>query len=291
MIEVNLRTRPAVSADRQQIADLILSQQQIHRHLDWRAPLEWLGYQPYFVLEKEGRLVAALACPPDPPSIFWIRLFVFDSNLTESSAWSPLWDAARRELTSLSSATVAAITVQRWFESVLIKNGFAVAQRIVMLEWNRQPFKSYPVSSGIALRPMTVDDLPRVAEVDAAAFEPLWQNSCQALNNAFSQATYASVAEDKLGFVGYQLSTGNPFGAHLARLAVRPEAQRQGIASALISDLMAHICRDDSLARITVNTQSDNNSSLALYEKIGFRRTGEQYPVYIYREEGHGTTG
>jgi ribosomal-protein-alanine N-acetyltransferase len=285
MIEVNLRLRPAVSADQQQIADLILFQQQIHRHLDWRAPLEWLGYQPYFVLEKDERIVAAFACPPDPPSIFWIRLFIFDSNLSGTSAWSPLWDAARAELTSFAHATVAAIATQSWFESILIENGFALAQHIVMLEWNRQAFNSVPVSSGIALRPMNFDDLPCVVEVDAAAFEPLWRNSLSALSKAFSQAMYASVAENESGIVGYQLSTGNPFGAHLARLAVRPEAQRLGIASALINDLMDHVCREESLSRITVNTQSNNTASLALYEKLGFHRTGEQYPVYIYQAE------
>jgi hypothetical protein len=32
--------------------------------------------------------------------------------------------------------------------------------------------------------------------------------------------------------------------------------------------------------RLTVNTQSDNASSLALYKKTGFLETGERYPVY-----------
>jgi ribosomal protein S18 acetylase RimI-like enzyme len=291
MIAANLRVRPALSADQQQIADLILFEQRIHRHLDWRAPLEWLEYQPFFVLEKDGRIEAALACPPDPPSIFWIRLFAFHSSLSGPSAWSSLWDAARYELASLGGATVAAIVTQRWFESILIENGFASAQHIVMLEWNRQPFKPYPAPAGITLRPMILDDLPRVAEVDAAAFEPLWQNSLPALSKAFSQAIYASVAENESGMVGYQLSTGSPFGAHLARLAVRPEAQGRGIASALISDQMDRVCRDKNLSRITVNTQSNNTASLALYEKIGFQRTGEQYPVYVCRVDGYDATG
>jgi ribosomal protein S18 acetylase RimI-like enzyme len=291
MIETNLQLRPAVSADQRQIADLILFEQRIHRHLDWRSPLEWLGYQPYFVLEKEGLVVAVLACPPDPASIFWIRLFAFDSNLPVSSAWSPLWDAAQRELTSVTDATVAAITTQHWFETILIESRFASTQHIVMLEWNRQTPKSYPVPTGITLRPMKLDDLLHVVDVDASAFEPLWQNSLPALSKAFSQAIYASVAENESGFVGYQLSTGNSFGVHLARLAVRPEMQGRGIASALIGDLMAHVCLDENLARITVNTQSDNSTSLALYEKIGFRRTGEQYPVYVHRVKGHGATG
>ena len=51
MIDVNLRIRPAVPADHEQIADLILMEQRVHRHLDCRAPLEWLGSQPFFVLE------------------------------------------------------------------------------------------------------------------------------------------------------------------------------------------------------------------------------------------------
>ncbi len=291
MIAVNLRVRPAVSADQQQIADLILFEQRIHRHLDWRTPLEWLGYQPFFVLEKEGRIAAALACPPDPHSIFWIRLFAFHSSLSGPSAWSPLWDAVQHELAFLGGATVAVIVTQRWFESILTENRFTSAQHIVMLEWDRQPFKSYPAPAGITLRPMIFDDLPRVVEVDAAAFEPLWQNSLPALSKAFSQAIYASVAENVWGVVGYQLSTGSPFGVHLARLAVRPEVQGRGIASALISDLMNHVCLDENLSRITVNTQSNNTASLALYEKIGFRRTGEQYPIYICQVENYDATG
>jgi len=288
MIDVNLRIRPAVSADQEQIADLILMEQRVHRHLDWRAPLEWLGSQPYFVLEKSGRILAALACPPDPPSIFWIRLFVFDSSLSSSSAWFPLWEAVRSELAGFENSTAAVITPQHWLETVLCESRFIPAQTIVMLERGRQPLESRPIPSGIIVRPMTVDDLPRVVDVDAAAFEPLWQNSFPALRKAFSQALCASVAESGSGLVGYQLSTGNPFGAHLARLAVRPEAQGGGIAYALIGDLITCAFRVESLSRITVNTQSDNTASLALYEKTGFHRTGEQYPVYVYREEDHG---
>ncbi len=289
MIDVHLQIRPAVPADERQIADLLFFEQRIHRHLDWRAPLEWLGAQPFFVLEKEGRIAAALACPADPPSIFWIRLFAFDSNLSGTSAWLSLWEAARYEMALSGDATIAAIAMQPWFESILLESGFVFTQSVMMLQWDRQPFVPQAVPAGIRLRPMIPDDLPRVVDVDSAAFEPLWQNSLPALNKAFSQVLYASVAENDSGVVGYQLSTGNPFGAHLARLAVRPEAHGRGIASALIGELMANVSRAQ-LSRITVNTQSDNSASLSLYEKIGFRRTGEQYPVYRFQENDHGTT-
>jgi ribosomal protein S18 acetylase RimI-like enzyme len=67
---------------------------------------------------------------------------------------------------------------------------------------------------------------------------------------------------------------------HLARLAVRNEAQGRGVGSALVRDLIQRLISKNR-QRITVNTQADNAASLALYQKLGFVRTGEQYPVFI----------
>ena len=122
-------------------------------------------------------------------------------------------------------------------------------------------------------------DLPAVAEVDAAAFDPLWQNSLPSLERAYPQAVLATVIEANGQVLGYQLSTRNPLGAHLARLAVRPELQGFGLGRALIADLIQQADRH-AMYRLTVNTQSDNAASLALYKKTGFRETGERFPVY-----------
>jgi ribosomal protein S18 acetylase RimI-like enzyme len=285
MISYNLQARPAASADQQKIADLIFFEPHVHRHLDWRGPLDWLGYSPYFVTEENERIVAALACPTDPDSIAWIRLFAHSSRLSESSAWAPLWKAARAELSAREDIVVAAIATQRWFERVLTDSDFILCQHIVLLEWSDQPIQPVSIPAGVVLRQMTANDLPAVGKVDAAAFEPLWRNSLDALTKAFSQAVYATVAEDSSGLLGYQLSTGNSLGAHLARLAVRPEAQKRGLGLALARDLIQYLNLRESLLRITVNTQANNPSSLSLYHRLGFRRTGEQYPVYIYRVE------
>jgi ribosomal protein S18 acetylase RimI-like enzyme len=283
-LKAGQRVRPAVSSDYQQIADLIFFEGHVHRHLDWRTPLEWLGYSPYWVLEENGRVVAALACPPDPDSIAWIRLFVYASHLSGSSVWSPLWTAARRELAQRGRMTAAAIAMERWMDSLLIENGFGLAHHIVLLEWNDRPVMPLSIPAGYFIRTMKSDDLPRVVEVDASAFDLLWQNSLPALSKAFSQAVYASVIERDSDMVGYQLSTWSPLGAHLARLAVRPQAQGIGLGTALVNDLIIHM-QNGGARHITVNTQGNNNVSLALYQKLGFRRTGEQYPVYTIRVE------
>jgi ribosomal protein S18 acetylase RimI-like enzyme len=128
---------------------------------------------------------------------------------------------------------------------------------------------------------MMQSDLPAVALLDAAAFTPLWQNPQSALVRALPQACVATLAEDDQGLAGYQITTANPFGAHLARLAVRPDIQNRGLGSHLVRDLIDRLHRQGA-TRLTVNTQSDNRASLALYRKIGFATSGEQFPVYSY---------
>ena len=123
-----------------------------------------------------------------------------------------------------------------------------------------------------------------------AAFEPLWRNSLEALSHAFGQASYASVAEGEGGLVGYQLSTGGTFGTHLARLAVSPAAQRRGLGVALVQDLIEHIPPGRE-PRLTLNTQSNNVASHALYDRVGFRRTGERFPVFALGLSDRGAGG
>jgi ribosomal-protein-alanine N-acetyltransferase len=283
-LRAGLQVRPAVSSDQQKITDLILFSSHVHRHLDWRTPIDWLGCSPYWVLEEAGQMLGALACPPDPDTISWIRLFASASHLSGSSVWPPLWKAARDELAGSGGATAAVIATQRWFDPILTESGFDLNGHITLLEWHDQRLIPTPVSPDIRLRAMTPDDLPRVVEVDAAAFEPLWRNSFAALSKAYSQASYASVAEDASGMIGYQLSTEAPLGAHLARLAIRPEGQGRGLGAALVGDLIRQIQKGGGF-RVTVNTQADNAASLALYKKLGFLRTGEQFPVYTLQVE------
>ncbi|HVM73227.1 MAG TPA: GNAT family N-acetyltransferase [Anaerolineales bacterium] len=276
---MDVRVRPALLTDQRQIANLMHFSPTIHRHLDWRYPLDWIGSAPFFVLENQGQITSALACPPDPPSVAWVRLFVNSGELSLAESWQLLWEAARMDLARKGGFTVAAIVLQDWYHSLLINSGFSSRQSIVMLERAGQASVDVTLPSGFSIRGMLQYDLPAVAEVDAAAFEPIWQNSLPSLERAYPQAVLATVAEAGGQVLGYQLSTRNPLGAHLARLAVRPELQGRGVGRALVADLIQQAERR-SMYHLTVNTQSDNLTSLALYRKIGFRETGERFPVY-----------
>ncbi|HUV28496.1 MAG TPA: GNAT family N-acetyltransferase, partial [Anaerolineales bacterium] len=117
---------------------------------------------------------------------------------------------------------------------------------------------------------------------DKLAFGSIWHNSRISLEYAFRQAAIATITEIDGEIVGYQISTAMQMGGHLARLAIHPQIQRQGIGYAILRDLLIQFKQRGAM-RITVNTQEDNLGSIALYENSGFSRTGETYPVYLYR--------
>jgi ribosomal-protein-alanine N-acetyltransferase len=164
---------------------------------------------------------------------------------------------------------------------VLAAGGFENRQQIVMLEWHGFDGQSRTAhqAEGIRIRAMQSSDLHAVTETDHASFDPLWHNSTDTIERAYSQALYATVAEGSDGIVGYQLTTGHQQRAHLARLAVHPRLQGRGVGRALLSDLYRRLTQA-GIIRLSVNTQSDNSASLSLYKKMGFNRTGEEYPVY-----------
>ncbi len=279
MINVSAQPRRVEFGDRRQISDLIFHEANIHRHLDWRSPLEWIGAPNYWALEEYGRITAALACPEDPPHVAWIRLFGHQPHLSPREAWTPIWEIARREINAAEPQTrIAAIATKRWFQNLLLSSGFELRQNIVLLQLTLDRFSSFSAPQDFRIRPMRDDDMPAIVNIDFESFGWFWHNAADALQRARSLAVSATVAENDSGIIGYQISTGNPFGAHLARLAVKPAAQGRGVGGALVNDLIQRI----GASRISVNTQEDNVASLALYRKIGFVRTGEYFPVLMY---------
>ena len=125
--------RKANIRDQQQLANLIHFETLVHRHLDWRPPLEWIGYDPYLVLEEDRRIIATLACPPDPPTVAWLRLFAVTNKVDLAEAWSLLWMQSLEMLRKIPDIRIAAIPLQSWFQRLLQISGFESITNVVML--------------------------------------------------------------------------------------------------------------------------------------------------------------
>ncbi len=168
-----------------------------------------------------------------------------------------------------------------WFRELMENSHFFNHQDVVGLAIRITQNCFQENSHGMTIRKAVEKDLPKIAALDGRAFDRMWQHPLPTMEKAFLHADYVSVAIEGDEILGYQLSTFSPTSAHLARLAVEPRLQNQHIGRWLVSDLFSH-SRQNGIEDITVNTQSDNQASLALYQRLGFKFTGERYPVYSF---------
>lgn len=275
--------RQAEITDEHDLKWLIQRKSFIHRHLGWRSPLAWLGKQPFYLLEEEGGILAAMAFPRDEDGIVWLRFFAVAPGFSISLAWKKLWEAGLEwhgEYSSDSSITSLAINPE--MEKLLLTTGFKEINQVISLAWDVSTARWPEVKKDLALRKMELSDLNQCYLIDRVAFKPIWRNTFTQLQAAYQEAFYASVIEIDGAVRAYQISTTNPQGGHLARLAVIPDYQNLGLGSRMLSDVLDRFFTYGILD-VSVNTQADNTLSLDLYRKFGFIDLPEIYPVFQYQ--------
>jgi ribosomal-protein-alanine N-acetyltransferase len=274
------KIRPTEKRDQSIVAKLLANAPDRHLHLDWYTTNELLEESPSLLAFDEQRAVAILACPPDPERISWIRYFAVSEGTPTIPMWEVLWEHTLRIATKTGISTIAALVTQSWFSPLLLSSGFFQSTEVIFLEWNGEGLRvDLPLNA--TLRTMSLEDLKAVARVDRDAFQPLWQHSLRALRAAYQLSSLATVIEVDQQVIAYQISTSSALGAHLARLAVDPGMQGQGIARALVNHAFRHFQRR-GIERMSVNTQADNSRSQLLYEKLGFKPTGQRFPVFTH---------
>lgn len=275
--------RPAERTDYTALFNFTNSLSNIHRHLDWRDVLEWLGRQPFWICEEDRRVIGTLAFPPEPVDVAWVRLFGASIHAPLDRTWKQLFEPALANLSVCRPRpTLVTLALRDWYEDLLKRNGFVHHQDIVVFMYDEPPPEKPKIDPRITLREMNDDDLEKVHVIDNLAFEPIWRLSMDDLYYASAKSSYCTVAEMDGEVIGYTMSSSSGVYAHLARLAVHPGLQRQRLGFALVQDLLEHFIHRHNYWGVTLNTQSSNSSSLALYHKIGFRETGERFPVFVH---------
>jgi ribosomal-protein-alanine N-acetyltransferase len=276
-----LAVRPANPGDRSALLSFTRFEDRVHVHLDWKPVEDWLGAQPFLLAERRRRLVAALACPPDPPDTAWLRLFCAIEELPLEETWDLLWERASAMLRQSGARTMAVLCMDRWVADLCARTpGFEQTHAVVVLSRSRSALRDAPAPRApVSVRLAHAADREAIIAADQAAFASPWQMSAEVTASALARSDYLTVADLNGQVVGYQLSTPSPAGAHLARLAVLPAHQGQGIGFALVANLIDYYNRRGA-REITVNTQDTNTASLAVYHRLGFAPTGATYPVF-----------
>ena len=277
----SITIRQAQKPDSPLIADFLSRATSIHRHLDWQGVLDWIPFDPFLMMQDEYRLKAILSCPPDLEKIAWIRCFACDKKFDLGQTWEALFNEILT-LPNMAGTSLYSVGLNNWFADLLVSSGFVNFQNIVVLQWNEKVPAFAPVNQPWFIRPMENTDLDQVAELDHSAFEPIWVNPPDKVKLAYGQAEHASVVELDSRIIGYEMTTANHISAHLARIATHPDFQHQHIGASLITDMIGYFVHK-GITQISVNTQSTNIASLALYKSQGFELTGESFPVFKYQ--------
>jgi ribosomal-protein-alanine N-acetyltransferase len=273
--------RPAVEADRGAITELISKARWKHQHLDWADTLGVIAQQPLLTAFEGSHLIGIIAFPPDPPGAAWLRLFAVAQGYSPRAVWQNMWRQAYPAASVAGIEDLAVLDVGGWLRPILERSGFEHTNEVIFMEWDEShPPEPRHILEG--LRKLEERDLPELALLDRRAFGRIWQHSEKVLSLAMQQASSASVVERGGHPIAYQISTASAYGAHLARLAVDPLWQSQGIGTDIVIDVLRQFARQ-GFTRVTLNTQGDNERSLRLYRRLGFSETGQRFPVYQTR--------
>ena len=270
----------AASEHKQEISRFLNQNNLTHLHLDWFNPLDWLGQHPFLLDKHQEQIQAVMLAVPEVSNSSWVRLFSVKNDIAVQDVWERLLKKTETILKDQHINQLGTLGLSDWITGLLIRSNFYLDNKIVVLEWIGDSLPKKSLKSQIDIRSMCLEDLPAIEKIDHLAFASLWQNSLEGLTKAFNQPGFSTVATQQNQIIGYQISTAVTIQGHLARLAVHPDHQGQQVGTGLVVDLLSRMLKN-GIHNITVNTQYDNFSSLAIYQKLGFNQTQETIPVYV----------
>ena len=138
----------------------------------------------------------------------------------------------------------------------------------------------------IALRRLTLSDLGAIERIEREAYPTPWSRSMFAGElSKPSSITLGAVdpgQADRL--VGYLVVSRYVDAWHIMNVAVATAYRRRGIASRLLGELFA-LTNGDARRGYTLEVRVSNASAIALYEQLGFRRTGIRRGYYTDNRE------
>ncbi len=135
----------------------------------------------------------------------------------------------------------------------------------------------------ITIRKMKAEDVPQIAALEAACFSVPWDAASLAaeLENPLSLWLTAAEGQTVAGYIGSQSVLGE---ADMMNLAVAPSHRRQGIARALVLELIRELTAA-GVTCLTLEVRAGNAPALALYESLGFAEIGLRKNYYIRPRE------
>lgn len=179
-----------------------------------------------------------------------------------------------------------------WICQGLARCGFDLLDTVEFFQLEhpgRQLAQRPPPREDLALHLAGPAVLPVLAALDATAFPPHWHFGERDLQELLLRGRVQVAYRVENGPQATRIDSDAPIGysalcynsateAQLARLAVAPEWQGQGVGRALLWDAIADVVSTRH-QYLVLNTQRTNVQSQRLYTGMGFRPMGESLPL------------
>ncbi|MGO9958521.1 MAG: ribosomal protein S18-alanine N-acetyltransferase [Solirubrobacteraceae bacterium] len=133
----------------------------------------------------------------------------------------------------------------------------------------------------ITIRPLGYSDLPQVIGIERRAFSTPWSLAMFVLELSKPSGLCLAAVDADGRLAGYLICARYDTVWHLMNVAVDPVRRRQGIARALLAQM---IQRAGPESEYTLEVRTSNAGAISLYEQFGFRSAGTR-PRY-YRDNG-----
>jgi ribosomal-protein-alanine N-acetyltransferase len=135
----------------------------------------------------------------------------------------------------------------------------------------------------VQIRTLELADLGAIESIEQRAYPTPWSRSMVASELAKPTSICLGAFEgDELA--GYVINSRYVDAWHVMNVAVDPDRQRRGIATALLERLF-DLTRDDERRGYTLEVRVSNGGAIRLYEKLGFEARGIRRGYYTDNRE------
>jgi ribosomal-protein-alanine N-acetyltransferase len=136
----------------------------------------------------------------------------------------------------------------------------------------------------IGIRRLQLRDLTAIEKIERHAYPTPWSRSMFAGELSKPSSICLGAFEDDDVLLGYLITSRYVDAWHVMNVAVAPDRQRRGIASALLRRLF-ELTTDDDRRGYTLEVRVSNTRAIALYERLGFEQRGVRRGYYTDNRE------
>lgn len=130
----------------------------------------------------------------------------------------------------------------------------------------------------LMIRRMREADIPKVEALEKEIFPDPWSET--AIKETYEQKqTLLLVAYEDKELIGYLILYYVLEDGEIARIAVAPDKQRQGVGGRLLLEL-EDVCEDNGITRLLLDVRESNEQAISFYRGYGFEEDGIRRNFY-----------